>query len=71
MIEKPKNGRRSASGHRVGAWHQHVVDGDDKVRLARQLRHEKGKTYLEIATDLAVPYFTIRDWVTNRTRIDA
>lgn len=69
-MNRPTEGRRTASGHRLGAWHQATRDDDATVRRARELR-DSGKTYAEITTELSVPYFTVRDWVTYRTRADA
>lgn len=67
---KPTLGRRSADGYRIGEWHQNVSKTDETVRAARALR-EEGKTYAQIGKVLGVPWPTIRDWVTDRTRSDA
>lgn len=69
-FQKPRLGRRSADGYRIGEWHQKVSTADETVRRARELRAE-GKTYKQIGAALGVPWPTIRDWVTDRTRSDA
>jgi ribosomal protein L19E len=67
---KPTYGRRGPQGHRMGAWHQRANQSDAVVRAARALRQE-GKTYMDIGQALGVPWLTVRDWCTGRTRADA
>lgn len=59
--------RRNATGHRLGQDHHRAKEDDHTVWLARELR-EAGLTYQQISDKLEVPMFTVRDWVTYRTR---
>ena len=59
--------RRNAQGYRIGQDNHKAKEDDHTVWLARQLR-EAGLTYAQISEKLEVPMFTVRDWVTYRTR---
>jgi len=59
--------RRNATGHRIGQDNHKAKEDDHTVWLARELR-EAGLTYAKIAEKLEVPWPTVRDWVTYRTR---
>lgn len=63
-------GLRAASGHRLGAWHQRAKVDDETVRFVRELR-EEGFSYNAISMGTGIPIYTIRDWVTFRTRSSA
>ena len=49
--------------------HHKAKEPEWVVNAARGLR-ELGWTYLRISNKLEVPYWTVRDWLTYRTRIN-
>jgi len=59
--------RRNALGYRIGEDNHKAKESDHTVWLARQL-HDSGLGYRKIGQKLEVPWPTVRDWVTYRTR---
>ena len=60
--------RRSPQGYRVGDSHPKAAASNAVVKQAREM-HERGRSYGQIGAKLGVNKFTVRDWVTYRTRI--
>jgi len=58
---------RLAPGYRVGGSHPRAVAPDAVVEQARAMR-DRGRSYGQIAAKLGINRYTVRDWVTCRTR---
>lgn len=59
--------QRGPSGHRRGEAHGRARHSDAVVERARALR-ANGRPYSAIAGELGVSLWTVRDWITFRSR---
>jgi hypothetical protein len=60
--------RRTPRGYRIGEGHHRARYSDALVDRARALREDEGLSYEAIGLLLGVPWRTVVDWVTYRTR---
>ena len=66
-------GRRNASGHRLGGWHQCAKEPDELVIavLRDYQQGVRGRGYRALAKKYTLAESTVRDWCTFRTRASA
>lgn len=70
-MSRRHGGLRTASGHRLGEWHQRAKLSDDAVRCMREVRYHLGLGYRRLARMFQCGESTVRDIVTFRTRSSA